>query len=184
MLRLINDLLDVARLEGGRLQLARTPLAIRPLLQEQAALHAARAEAGEKAITVATPASLPAPAADPDLIGRVLDNLINNALKYTKQGGQIILRAGRADGALLVQVEDDGEGMAPEQAARVFDKFYQVKDGSGKARRGGAGLGLAFCKLVVEAHNGRIWAESEQGVGSTFSFTLPLAAPPHAQEEG
>ncbi|HUM69426.1 MAG TPA: HAMP domain-containing sensor histidine kinase, partial [Chloroflexota bacterium] len=74
-----------------------------------------------------------------------------------------------------VQVRDDGEGIAPTAAARIFDKFYQVKDESGKPLRRGTGLGLTFCKLVVEAHHGRIWVESIPGQGSAFFFSLPLS---------
>ena len=111
---------------------------------------------------------------DGELIGRVLDNLIGNALKYTERGGHIWLTAVPHNDSLTVQVRDDGEGIAPTATAHIFDKFYQVKDDSGKPLRRGTGLGLTFCKLVVEAHHGRIWVESAPGQGSAFFFSLPL----------
>ncbi|MCA9971274.1 MAG: HAMP domain-containing histidine kinase [Anaerolineales bacterium] len=173
MLGLINQLLDVARLETGQLRVETAAFPVARLLEEKASLFALQAEADDKCVQVDAAAPLPPAMGDRELVGRVLDNLIANALKYTQPGGQITLRA-RDNGAMLqVQVADDGEGIAPEAAARIFDKFYQVTDGQGRPVRRGTGLGLTFCKLVVEAHDGRIWVDSTPGKGSTFSFTLP-----------
>ena len=110
---------------------------------------------------------------DFNLIGRVLDNLLSNALKYTLANGSIVILAQIQNNALLVQIRDSGVGILPENLENIFAKFVQVTDEKGQSRRKGTGLGLAFCKLVVEAHNGRIWADSTPGAGSTFSFTIP-----------
>ena len=173
MLALINQMLDLAKLEVGQLKLARQPVALNVLLQEKAQLYAPQAEADAKQIRVEAGPNVPLVTADADLISRVVDNLISNALKYTSSGGQIHLCAEMNGTAVLIQVADDGEGIVPEAAARIFDKFYQVTDADGQPLRRGTGLGLSFCKLVVEAHNGRIWVDSQPGRGSTFSFTLP-----------
>lgn len=174
MMGLINQLLDVARLETGQLELNREPVQISQLLQEKAVLFAPQTESNQKQIEVQTGDSLPMVTADGELIGRVLENLIGNALKYTEHGGHIWLTAVPHNDSLTIQVRDDGEGIAPTAVAHIFDKFYQVKDDSGKPLRRGTGLGLTFCKLVVEAHHGHIWVESAPGQGSAFFFTLPL----------
>jgi signal transduction histidine kinase len=104
---------------------------------------------------------------------RVLDNLISNALKYTHKGGQITLQAQNSNGAIHIKIADDGDGISADNLQRIFDKYIQVDNENGGARRG-TGLGLTFCKLAVEAHGGRIWVESKEGQGSNFYFTLPL----------
>ena len=174
MVGLINQILTTSKLEAGRLTPNLQTLDITALLAEKTAVFSPQAEINEKQIVCQVADDLPAPPADSDLISRVLDNLMSNALKYTTAGGCISLRATVNETAVLVQVGDDGEGIAPEMIVHIFDKFYQVKDAEGKPIRQGTGLGLAFCKLVIEAHHGQIWVESELGVGSTFSFTLPL----------
>jgi len=174
MISLINQILTTAKLEAGQLVPDFQALDVTSLLAEKTAVFSAQAEANGKLVSCEAADALPRPQADSDLIGRVLDNLISNALKYTTRGGRVILQADVMETAVLVKVGDDGDGMEPEVAIHIFDKFYQVKDADGKPLRQGTGLGLAFCKLVVEAHNGRIWVESQPGQGSTFSFTLPL----------
>lgn len=175
LLQLVNQLLDVARLEAGELRLNRVPHSMTDLLQQKAAAFQPQILASKKRLTLALPESLPQIDFDTDLIGRVLDNLLSNALKYTDEGGQITLRAQRAGNKLVVAVVDDGQGIKQSAADRIFDKFYQVRDADGKPLRRGTGLGLSFCKMVVEAHDGRIWVESQPGKGSTFYFTLPFA---------
>lgn len=174
MMALIDQLLDVARLEMGRLPIVAKPAPLAALLREKAAQFLPQAENDGKRLEVVARPDLPTVPMDRELIGRVLDNLLSNALKYTRTGGYVALRAACNGYSVVVQVVDDGEGVTPEQAAHIFDKFYQVKDDAGKPMRRGTGLGLTFCKLVVEAHNGRIWLESQPGNGSIFSFTLPF----------
>jgi signal transduction histidine kinase len=114
---------------------------------------------------------LPKVAADSDLILRVLTNLLDNATKFTPKGGNITLSVERTRQEVLFAVSDSGPGIPPESRLRVFDRFARLESAEGVK---GTGLGLAFCKLAVEAHGGRIWVESETGYGSTFCFTLPL----------
>jgi signal transduction histidine kinase len=119
--------------------------------------------------------TLPDVYADANFVGRVLDNLIDNALKFTAAGGTISLLAQPNGTSVLVQVQDTGEGIPEGELAGIFDKYAQVKNKKRKEDRQGTGLGLTFCKLVVEAHKGRIWVDSKLGAGSTFSFTLPIS---------
>lgn len=171
---LVNQILSVAKLEAGQLEPNFQPLSISDLLAQKTAVFRPQAEANGKQIDCWTAPTLPSLSADQELISRVLDNLISNALKYTIPGGHIHLHADLIETAVLVKVKDDGEGIESEAAPHVFDKFYQVKDDTGQPKRQGTGLGLAFCKLVIEAHHGQIWVESKPGQGSTFLFTLPL----------
>jgi signal transduction histidine kinase len=108
---------------------------------------------------------------DRSLLTRVVDNLVSNAFHYTDAGGVIRMRATQNSDGAQVQIQDTGKGIAPEDAARIFDKFYRASD-TGK-HTNGLGLGLALCKLAVQAHGGKIWVESKPGAGSMFSFTLP-----------
>ena len=174
LLHLVNQLLDVAQLEAGELRLNRSSCSLADLLAQKAAVFQPQIVANQKHLTLALPEALPKISVDAELLGRVLDNLLSNALKYTDVGGQITLRAEQSGNMLVVAVADDGEGLEQSVADQIFDKFYQARDAQGKPLRRGTGLGLSFCKLVVEAHNGRIWVESKPGEGSTFYFTLPL----------
>jgi NtrC-family two-component system sensor histidine kinase KinB len=120
---------------------------------------------------------VPCPLADRELLGRVLVNLVTNGIQFTPKGGQVSIDARRAPDnprEVWLCVRDTGRGIRPEDQARIFEKFVQI----GTSRRGGTGLGLAFCKLVAEAHGGRIWVESTEGAGSTFCVALPLPAEP------
>jgi signal transduction histidine kinase len=133
-----------------------------------------QAEKGKKQFHLALAPDLPVARGDGRLIGRVLDNLFSNAVKYTVRGGAIQLSITADEQQLIVKMQDDGEGIPDDFLDRIFDKFTQVTDKTGAARRKGTGLGLAFCRMVVEAHGGRISVTSSEGKGSTFTFTLPL----------
>ena len=117
---------------------------------------------------------------DQEMIRRVLVNLMTNAIKYSPQGGQIYVIAGEQDGYIEFSVRDQGPGIPAKYQWRVFDKFARVQHKNGPS---GVGLGLAFCRLAVEAHGGRIWVESPPEQGSTFSFTLPLVDPSGSPHE-
>ncbi len=173
LLNMINLLLDISRLEGGRMPLEHTRVAPATLVQR--ALERVRALARNKQITINDQID-PAVShvhADAELVLRVLQNLIDNALKFSPTGSQVTLHVS-ADGPAAVRfsVKDTGIGIKPGDLEKIFTKFGQA----GGRRHAGSGLGLTFCKLVVEAHEGRIWVESTYGEGSTFHFTLPASA--------
>jgi len=118
---------------------------------------------------------LPLLMADPDLLGQVVVNLLDNAIKFSPGGGMVTVRAWPEGDEVIIAVSDQGIGIPPDKLAMVFERFYQV-DGSMTRRFGGMGIGLALCKASVEAHGGRIWAESGgEGRGSTFYVALPAA---------
>lgn len=169
---MIGDLLDIARMEEGRLQLIFQEVDPTVLLSRAAGAVKKMLGRNVRQIEVNVSEPLPAVLCEPEKIGRVLDNLLSNALKYTQDGGRIVLSAQMDDGYVRFMVCDDGMGIPKEAQERIFEKFEQV---GGKGQRRGTGLGLAFCKMIVEAHGGRIWVESEPGRGSTFMFTLPTA---------
>jgi len=174
MTGMIDDLLNVSQFEAGGLRPAAAPLDLPALLAEKEPAYRSQAERDQKTITIHAAPELPAARGEAGLIGRVIDNLVNNALKYTEPGGHVEIAVEREDRALVVRVRDDGQGIPPEYHARIFEKFVQVTDAAGEPLRKGTGLGLAFCRLAVEAHGGKIWVESAPGEGSTFFFTLPL----------
>jgi PAS domain S-box-containing protein len=172
--RMVESLLDVQRMEEGNAMLNLKP----------ASLHSILAQAAEMAQPVALEANqllvfdlgddLPFLTIDSDMILRVVTNLVENALKYTPEGGTIRLGAGVKDNAVYISVTDSGPGIPPQAQRQIFDKFSRVKYDEGPK---GFGLGLAFCRLAVEAHGGHIWVESDPDKGgSTFSFTLPVTA--------
>jgi signal transduction histidine kinase len=174
MLELVNSILDVSRLESGRMPLKRRTLNLAGLVDESLKAQAALANERNIRLENNVPASLPPAWADANMIGRVLQNLIGNAVKFTPAGGLVRVAASREKqaqhGQLVVQVSDTGLGIPPEIQSRLFQKFV-----SGRQPERGSGLGLAFCKLALEAHGERIWVESTPGQGATFSFSLALA---------
>jgi PAS domain S-box-containing protein len=171
--RLVDSLLDLRRLEAGELGLQRLPVALEVLLME--AVEQVQPMVASKHLHLRTVVALDLPpaAADADLLRRVVVNLLDNAIKYTPQGGSITLGAKRSGSTLTVSLRDTGPGVPEGEHERIFNKFTRVQR---EAAPKGLGLGLAFCKLAIEAHGGRIWVDSERGGGATFSFTLPLAA--------
>jgi signal transduction histidine kinase len=173
MTSLLADLLDVSRIEAGGLALERAPHAVDALVSE--ALDHQRALADERgvALRAEVDASMPPVDVDRDRALRVFANLLGNALKFTPAGGSITVRAAREGAFASVSVADTGAGIAADHLPRLFERYWQgPSDG-----HGGAGLGLAIVKGLVEAHGGAVRVESAVGRGSTFSFTLPLAAP-------
>ncbi|HKZ54069.1 MAG TPA: GAF domain-containing protein [Anaerolineales bacterium] len=170
--RLVDSLLDLGRLEAGKAVLEKNPCSIASLLEE--ALEEVRPVAEAKGHTLvleAIPPDLPTLEFDLDMIRRVIINLLENAVKYTRGGGSITLFARGEERSICVGVRDTGPGIAQPDQKLIFDKFARLKRAG---RPKGLGLGLAFCRLAVDAHGGRIWVESEVDKGSTFFFTLPL----------
>ncbi len=169
---LLNDFLDIQRIESGRQGYVFEAIDVLPLLHESAflfarnsALHTLRVEA---------PEALPTVKADSDRVRQVLSNLLSNAIKYSPQGGEVTLAAQDQGTTLRLSVSDQGIGMAAEAMKKLFTKFYRV-DNADTRSIGGTGLGLALTKAIIEDHSGQIEVESEVGKGSTFSFTLPKA---------
>ena len=178
LLTMVNDLLDISKMESGEIALHREVFPVARVLDDAARtvdalirdkqLMLRREDAGSPLLVHA----------DREKMRRVLVNLIGNAIKFTPDGGAITLRAHpdpAAPGFIRISVTDTGAGIAPEHQARIFDKFYQVKPGAASGGVASTGLGLSFCKMAVEAHGGTIGVESAPGKGSRFWFTLPAA---------
>ncbi len=170
MLALVNEILNISRLENGRLPVERQETCLEQVVDEVMAAQATLAGAkGLRLATTLAPA-LPPAYVDPWLVERIIDNLVGNAIKFTPPGGSIETELKLDNGDFVITVRDDGPGLPPGLQETVFDKFV-----TGDGRDRGAGLGLAFCQLAVEAHGGRLWVDSTPGKGAAFSFTLPAA---------
>ena len=169
MNRLIQDLLEVAKLEAGRMALKIRPVEVGALVAE--AFDVLNPIAGAQSITLETEvaAGLPSVEADAGRIQQVLSNLVGNAVKFTPAGGRVTIRAVAVENTVRMSVADTGAGIPAERLEHVFGRFWQAD----RTDRRGLGLGLAIAQAIVEAHGGRIWAESEVGKGTTFYFTLP-----------
>jgi PAS domain S-box-containing protein len=177
---LIGNLLDMSRVEAGALRVEAEPNHLRPIIKETASEFQMMTHSYQ--FLVELPPFLPAVMADPRRTRQVLRNLVENAVKYTPTGGPIIISARVIPDSVEISVADRGIGIEAEQLENIFDRFYQV-DSASTRKVGGSGLGLSICKAIVEAHGGRIWAESQPGVGSTFHFTLPQADSSQGERE-
>jgi signal transduction histidine kinase len=169
--RLINELLDISRLETGRLHLRRTEVDLAACARQ--VLAAVAAQQPELEAVVEAPEDLPAVAADADKVEQVLTNLVENAVKYGSPAG-LRVEAVAIDGSVAVTVRDQGPGIAEADLPHVFERWYQ----HGQGRPTGTGLGLWISKGIVEAHGGELTVASVEGDGATFTFTLPVKAPP------
>jgi PAS domain S-box-containing protein len=168
--KLINNLLDASRIQAGGLKLRFGYLRLDLLAQKVAAEF--RTQSSRHTIKLDFPEELPPVMGDEERLREVIGNLLSNALKYSPQGGDIVV-GGRADaGEVRIMVADQGIGIARGEQQKIFEHFYRVDNASTRKSQG-AGLGLFLVKAVVEAHGGTIWVDSEPGKGSTFSFTLP-----------
>jgi len=179
LMGMILNILDVARLEEGKLVLRRKP--VHPPEMMEACLRQVAGWAARSEVKLVSASTGPVPdlTADPELLLRVLGNLVSNALKHTPPGGCVEVGAAGQGDTVRFWIRDSGEGIPPDLLPRIFDKFV-VGPGEGRKSLGAydTGLGLTFCKMVVEAHGGRICVESQPGEGSTFSFALPVISPP------
>jgi signal transduction histidine kinase len=173
MMGMIDDMLAVGKLEAGELKLNIEATPLDRLLTDCVNTFAPRADVEQKRLTADCPPGLAAEI-DRALIGRVIDNLIGNAFKYTEDGSGVIRVAARSDsGGVRISVRDNGEGVPDDYKQSIFDKFAQAPNAQEKSGRKGVGLGLAFCRLVVEAHGGHIGVTDAPEGGSLFSFFLP-----------
>jgi hypothetical protein len=171
MSRLIQDLLDVNQVASGRLVVTPAPVDLAVLMEEMRSTLQPQMLARHQQFTFEPPGAAAVVLADAHRICQVLANLVTNASKFTPEGGRITLRAFRVDDEMHVSVTDTGQGIDAHDLPHVFDRFWQAR----RVRRGGVGLGLPIAKGIIDAHGGRIWAESSPGVGTTFTFTLRLA---------
>jgi signal transduction histidine kinase len=173
MKRLIQDLLDVARIDSGRLSVERSRIPLGAAIRELARGQQAIAASASLQLLVDVPQDVGDVFADHDRLLQAIENLVSNAEKFTPKGGRITIGARRRDGDVLFWVSDTGTGIDPAALPHVFDRFSPKR----RIERRGTGLGLPIVKGIVEAHKGRVWAESIVGQGSTFFFTLPIAPP-------
>ena len=171
LLGLINDVLDLSKIEAGQLNLSLADYSLKDVVQN--VYGAVEALANEKriALKVEIPAQLPAARGDERKLTQVLLNLVGNAIKFTDTG-EVASEASAANGSFTVAVRDTGPGIAEAEQAKIFEEFQQA-DSSITRKKGGTGLGLAIAKRIIELHGGRLWVESSPGHGSTFSFTVP-----------
>jgi len=170
---LINDLLDISRMETGRVRFEPRPLQIGEVIADVVNALSVPAEAKNQALSYVVVGGLPDVTGDRDRLNQVITNLVSNAVRYTPEGGKIEVRAYPVEGAVRVDVADTGIGIAPEDLGRIFERFYRADDALVQ-ETAGTGLGLSIAKMFVEMHGGRVWVESQLGKGSTFTFILPL----------
>jgi signal transduction histidine kinase/CheY-like chemotaxis protein len=176
LVALINDMLDISRIESGRIHLKIQPVDIPDLITGALDTFKAVTQQTQHTLRAELPDEMPPAAGDRDRIGQVLINLISNAIKYSPSGGEIVVGARQRKHQLVVSVADQGMGISHEDQERLFDQFYRV-DSSLTREIGGTGLGLSICRTIIELLGGQIWVASRLGEGSTFSFSLPLAPP-------
>ncbi|NWG34515.1 MAG: PAS domain-containing protein [Chloroflexi bacterium] len=170
--QMATELLELSRIESGRLSLDLQPIPPAELLTSACERMQLQAERAGLSLRVECAETLPKVRMDLQRMEQVLVNLIHNAVKYTKPGGEVILFAEAGPGEVRFAVRDTGIGIPAEDVPRIFERFYRVE----KSRAGsGTGLGLSIAKHIVETHKGKIWAESVEGQGSTFYFTIPTA---------
>ena len=172
LLSLINDVLDLSKVEAGQVGLEVAPFSLREALERGLAMVRERAANSGVQLTLEPDTSLEIVDGDERRIRQVIFNLLSNAVKFTPSGGRVNVSSARLDGEVRVAVADTGPGIALEDRSRIFEEFQQTE--AGAQQREGTGLGLALSKRLVELHGGRIWVDSEVGRGSTFTFSLPV----------
>ena len=181
LLDMVRDLLDISKMEAGKLKPAADPVDLRKLIETSFSELSVTAQRSSKTIVLAIDADLPEFKGDSDLIGRVINNLLSNSVKHTPKGSRIELSARPAalvpsaptNCSVAVAISDNGDGIPQSMHEKIFEKFGSIEPRSTGAAKMSTGLGLTFCKMAVEAHGGRIWVESEPGHGATFWFALP-----------
>ncbi|MBI1871439.1 MAG: GHKL domain-containing protein [Chlamydiae bacterium] len=169
---LINDLLDLARIESGKMKMVLLPIHVSDVIEKTMAIIENQAKIKSIEMIVKTQSSLPKILADETRLSQVMLNLLDNAIKYTPKSGVIHVEAARQDSFVQVDVSDTGIGISSKDLSRVFERFYRADKARSK-ELGGTGLGLSIVKHIVQAHGGEVWARSQMGQGSIFSFRIP-----------
>ncbi len=173
--QMINDFLDLARLESGRTYIAQEPVNMSEVINETLTILQPQAAERQISIALQVPETLPTLIGDPARLKQVMVNLVSNAVKYNHEGGRVDIEVQVGEDELNVAVRDTGRGIAEEDLPHIFEKFYRVDDSEQQEPQAkGTGLGLSIAKHIVEVHGGTISVQSVQGQGSTFAFTLPL----------
>ncbi len=172
LITLVTNFLDLSKLEAGAMKVIKKPADLEQLLSATLDDHQLLAQGKNITFRKRFTGATPAVEADIDRLDQVLSNLLSNALKFTPAGGEIELGAALAGNEARVWIKDTGAGIAAEEIGQLFEKYKQSTSGKSSAEPG-TGLGLLICKMIVEAHGGRIWVESQEGKGTTFTFTLP-----------
>ena len=172
--RLTDDLLKLARIEAGKLDVQFSPVSVAELVERCAETTVLKASRKQIVLEIDVPAELPAVRGDAMLLREVLQNLLDNAIQYTPEGGRIRVTATAGEREVILTVVDTGIGIPLADQERIFERFYRV-DAARSREAGGTGLGLSIAKHIVETHGGRLWVKSEVGHGSAFSFSIPLA---------
>jgi signal transduction histidine kinase len=172
LLALINDVLDLSKVEAGQVELQVAPFSLRDALERGVSMVREQATTGGVQVALHANGGLDVVTGDERRIRQVIFNLLSNAVKFTPAGGSVDVSATQSNGKVTVSVADTGPGIAAEDLDRIFEEFQQTETGASQSE--GTGLGLALSKRFVEMHGGRIWCDSELGKGSTFRFTLPL----------
>jgi signal transduction histidine kinase len=171
LLALINDILDLSKVEAGQVDLEVAPFSLRETLERGVVMVRERATRDGVGVALASDSDVDPVEGDERRIGQVIFNLLSNAVKFTPAGGSVDVKAARVNGEVRVTVADNGPGIAREDQERIFEEFQQTEAGVEQGE--GTGLGLALSKRLVELHGGRIWVDTDLGRGSTFVFTLP-----------
>ncbi len=173
--RLVDDLQELSRMEAHAYQLNCAPLEVASLLSSAVKRMAVQAQAKNIALSAEAIAGLPPIQGDADRLLQVLTNLIGNAIQYSPEGTRVVVSAQRVANDVQITVKDAGIGISPDHLPHIFDRFYRVDPSRSRRAGSGSGIGLTIAHALVEAHGGRIWAESAgEGQGSTFTFTLPI----------
>jgi NtrC-family two-component system sensor histidine kinase KinB len=173
VMSLVESLLEISRMQAGRIELSPSPVNLHTLAASTLSDYLQQANNLGIILRNEIPADLPTVRADPTKLGRVFANLLDNALKFTPSGGQVSFSANlQGENMIAVRISDTGPGIPEEYRQKIFERFTQVPGRAG--RRRGSGLGLTFCRLVMEAHSGSIWAEAGSSGGSVFALTLPI----------
>jgi signal transduction histidine kinase len=171
MMALISNLLDSSKMESGTFTVTKKEENIIEIISSVVEMMKMIAEAKRIQMEMNIQTDMPMVSCEANRITQVISNLLGNAIKFSNDGGKIIITAIEQNRQCIISVSDTGPGIAEEEISKVFDKFWQAD----KTKKLGSGLGLAIAKGIVEAHGGHIWVDSEQGAGSTFTMTIPLA---------